>query len=39
MAEILYYVLVYNGRYILNDFHIDTVTVLTIYDPGGGGGL
>ena len=30
MTEILYYVLVYNGRYILNDFHNDTVTVFIL---------
>ena len=30
MTEILYYVLVFNGRYILNDFHNDTVTVLIL---------
>ena len=30
MTEILYYVLVYNGRCILNDFHNDTVTVLIL---------
>ena len=30
MTEILYYVLAYNGRYILNDFHNGTVTVLIL---------
>ena len=30
MTEILYYVLVCNGRYILNEFHNDTVTVLIL---------
>ena len=30
MTEILYYVLVCIGRYILNEFHNDTVTVLIL---------
>ena len=30
MTEILYYVLICNGRFILNEFHNDTVTVLIL---------